>query len=58
MFLQTQREFLTGIPGFLEELQGLSFDGSPEAVERLSRMKTLLISMGDRFKVLFQRKGL
>lgn len=58
VFLQTQREFLTGIPGFLEELQRLSFDESPESVERLSRMKTLLISMGDRFKVLFQRKGL
>jgi SAM-dependent MidA family methyltransferase len=58
VFLQTQREFLMSVPGFLEELERLSLEGSPEAVERLSRMKTLLVSMGDRFKVLFQRKGL
>ncbi len=58
VFLQTQREFLMSVPGFLEELQRLSFEETPEAVERLSRMKTLLISMGDRFKVLFQSKRL
>ncbi len=54
----SQRNFLASIPGFLTKLEELSFEGSPEAVERLSRLKTMLISMGDRFKVLFQSKGL
>ena len=54
----SQRNFLASIPGFLSKLEELSFDESPEAVERLSRLKTMLISMGDRFKVLFQSKGL
>ncbi len=58
VFLQSQREFLMSVPGFVEELQRLSFEETPEAVERLSRMKTLLVSMGERFKVLFQSKGL
>ena len=58
VFFDSQRNFLASIPYFLTELETLSFEESPEAIERLSRLKTMLISMGDRFKVLFQRKGL
>ncbi len=58
VLFDSQRNFLASIPHFLTELETLSFDESPESVERLSRLKTMLISMGDRFKVLFQSKGL
>ena len=54
----SQRNFLLSIPGFTMMLEELSLEGSPEAVERLSRLKTMLISMGDRFRVLFQKKDL
>lgn len=54
----TQRNFLASIPHFLTQLETLSYEESPESIERLSRLKTMLISMGDRFKVLFQSKGL
>ncbi len=57
VIFDTQRNFLASIPYFLNELEALSFDESPESVERLSRLKTMLISMGDRFKVLFQSKS-
>lgn len=58
VLFDSQRNFLASIPGFLSQLESLGFEESPEAVERLSRLKTMLISMGDRFKVLFQRKEL
>ncbi len=58
ILFDSQRNFLASIPHFLTELETLGFDESPEAIERLSRLKTMLISMGDRFKVLFQTKGL
>ncbi len=58
LLFDSQRNFLASIPRFLNELEALSFEESPEAIERLSRLKTMLISMGDRFKVLFQSKGL
>ncbi len=54
----SQRNFLASIPHFVSQLELLSFEDTPENIERLSRLKTMLISMGDRFKVLFQRKGL
>ncbi len=57
VLFQNQRDFLTSIPGFLMELERLSSSDNPQDIERLSRLKTLLISMGDRFKVLLQRKG-
>ncbi|MFN3813738.1 MAG: SAM-dependent methyltransferase, partial [Aquificaceae bacterium] len=50
--LQTQRDFLLSCPVFWEELKRLSLSEIPGDIERLSRLKTLLISMGDRFKVL------
>ena len=52
----SQRNFLASIPSFLSTLEELSFREDPESIERLSRLKTMLISMGDRFKVLFQKK--
>ncbi len=58
LLYDSQRNFLASIPHFLSELESLGFEESPEAVERLSRLKTMLISMGDRFKVLFQSKDL
>ncbi len=52
----TQRNFLASIPHFILELETLSMSEKPEDIERLSRLKTMLVSMGDRFKVLFQKK--
>lgn len=56
ILFQNQREFLLHVPTFLNELERLSWEETAESVERLSRLKTMLISMGDRFKVLLQRK--
>ena len=56
LLFQTQRDFLMHIPTFLNELEKLSWEETAESVERLSRLKTMLISMGDKFKVLLQRK--
>ncbi len=47
-------EFLTSSEAFLRELESLSSREDPDAIERLSRLKTMLLSMGPRFKVLFQ----
>lgn len=54
--LQNLRDFLLFSPSFLHELEKLSFSEKPDDIERLSRLKTMLISMGDRFKVLIQKK--
>lgn len=56
VLFDSQRNFLTSIPVFLETLESLALKEDPESVERLSRLKTMLISMGDRFKVLLQKK--
>jgi SAM-dependent MidA family methyltransferase len=53
---QNQRDFLVSIPGFIMELERLSTSTEAEDIERLSRLKTLIISMGERFRVLLQRK--
>lgn len=53
---QNMREFLLSSPIFLEELEKLSLSEKAEDIERLSRLKTMLISMGERFKVLIQKK--
>lgn len=50
------REFLLTAPPFVEELQRLSSSELPEDIERLSRLKTMLLSMGDRFRVLIQKR--
>lgn len=56
VFLKSLRDFLLEREVFLEELERLSLSEEAQDIERLSRMKTLLISMGDRFKVLLQEK--
>jgi len=56
VFFKSQRDFLLSSEVFRKELEALIEDERPEFVERLSRLKTLLISMGDRFKVLLQKK--
>lgn len=58
VFLKKQRDFLMGVPRFLEEIQRLASLEDPSSIERFSRIKIMLISMGDRFRVLFQRKEL
>jgi SAM-dependent MidA family methyltransferase len=57
VFFKNQRDFLLSSKVFVEELSAVTEDQSPQALERLSRLKTMLISMGERFKVLLQRKG-
>lgn len=57
VLFQKQRDFLMSVPGFVSELELLSTSEEPRDVERLSRLKTMLISMGDRFKVLLQKKS-
>ncbi|MFN7065484.1 MAG: SAM-dependent methyltransferase [Aquificaceae bacterium] len=54
--LMSLKDLLLNSPPFLEELESLSSSSSPEDIERLSRLKTLLISMGYRFKVFIQKK--
>lgn len=56
---QNQRDFLLSSEVFLKELKRLSLSERPEDIERLSRLKTLIISMGERFRVLVQapKKG-
>jgi len=56
VLFQPQRDFLLHIPGFVNELERLAWSQDPESIERLSRLKTMLISMGERFFVLLQRK--
>ena len=56
VFFGNLRDFLLSSPVFLEELEKLSFSQLPEDIERLSRLKTMLISMGERFRVLVQEK--
>lgn len=56
VFLKSLRDFLTESGSFMEELYALSQSGEPEALERLSRLKTMLVSMGDRFRVFLQKK--
>jgi len=55
-FLKNFRDFLMDSSLFIKDLLQLNASQSPEDIERFSRMKTMLVSMGDRFKVLLQRK--
>lgn len=57
VFFKNQRDFLLSSRVFVGELSAVAEDQSPQSLERLSRLKTMLISMGERFKVLLQRKG-
>jgi SAM-dependent MidA family methyltransferase len=55
---QTQMDFLIEL-GILDEIQKLAYDGNAASVQRLLRIKKLILpgSMGERFKVLLQRKN-
>jgi SAM-dependent MidA family methyltransferase len=54
----TQRDFLIGL-GILDEIGKLAASGDAASLERLLRIKKLILpsGMGDRFKVLIQRRG-
>ena len=58
MRLTTQMDYLVGI-GILDEIQKLAVAGDAASMQRLVRLKKLILpdSMGERFKVLIQRKG-
>jgi len=56
IFFKNQRDFLLLSEVFKRELKNLTERQEPGNIERLSRIKTMLISMGERFKVLLQRK--
>jgi SAM-dependent MidA family methyltransferase len=55
--LSSQKDFLVG-EGILDEMQPLAFAGDAESMQRLLRMKNLIVPdrMGERFKVLIQKK--
>jgi len=55
-FLKNLRDFLMDSSMFIKSLLTLNASKSPEEIERFTRLKTMLVSMGDRFKVLLQRK--
>jgi SAM-dependent MidA family methyltransferase len=56
---RSQKDFLVDL-GLLEIMRQLGESGSARSVERLQRLKTLILPpmMGERFRVLLQRKGL
>ncbi|MEN3028356.1 MAG: SAM-dependent methyltransferase [Aquificaceae bacterium] len=56
LYIKKLGDFLLSTPIFTEELHRLALSEAPEDIERLSRLKTLLLSMGETFKVLLQRK--
>jgi len=58
LFLKKQRDFLLDVPRFVEQLEALSGRRDPDSIERMSRIKIMLVSMGERFRVLFQCKEL
>lgn len=55
IFLKKQREFLTENKHFIKVLEELSVSENPLNIERLNRLKTMLISM-DNFYIFFQEK--
>jgi SAM-dependent MidA family methyltransferase len=54
----TQMDFLVGL-GILDEIQKLATAGDAASLQRLLKIKRLILptSMGERFKVLIQRRG-
>jgi SAM-dependent MidA family methyltransferase len=56
VYMKSLRDFLVSSPVFMEELERLSLSEDGEDIERFSRLKTMLVSMGDRFKVLLQER--
>ncbi len=55
VYIKSLRDFLLESSVFLQELEKLGSSEAPQDVERLSRLKTMLVSMGHRFRVLLQR---
>jgi SAM-dependent MidA family methyltransferase len=55
----SQKDFLVDL-GILHEIQQLAYAGTAESMQRLLRMKNLIVPdrMGERFKVLVQEKNL
>ncbi|GAB6077953.1 SAM-dependent methyltransferase [Hydrogenobaculum acidophilum] len=56
MFLKKQRDFLIEIPYFVAILEEVCQEEDAYSIERCSRLKNLILSMGDSFYVLFQQK--
>ncbi len=56
LYIKSLRDFLLSSKAFMQELEHLSLSEKPDDIERLSRLKTMLISMGERFKVMLQEK--
>ncbi len=54
LVFQSLTDFLIQSPLFSRELQTLALKEDAHSIERLSRLKTMLLSLGPRFKVLFQ----
>ena len=56
--LNSQKDFLISL-GILDEMQQLAYAGTAESMQRLLKMKNLIVPdrMGERFKVLVQRRG-
>jgi SAM-dependent MidA family methyltransferase len=54
----SQKDFLVDL-GILDEMQKLAYAGTAETMQRLLRMKNLIVPdrMGERFKVLVQKKN-
>ena len=57
--LRTQREFLIDL-GLLDVMEALALSADARSIQRLQALKNLLLPpmMGDRFRVLLQRKNL
>lgn len=56
IFLKKQRDFLLEIPYFLELLQSVCEREDAKSLQRCSRLKNLILSMGESFYVLFQER--
>ncbi len=54
--LKKQRDFLLEIPYFVETLQTVCEEESMDSIQRCSRLKNLILSMGETFYALFQQK--
>ncbi len=56
IFLKKQRDFLIEIPYFVATLEEVCQEEEAYSIERCSRLKNLILSMGESFYVLFQQK--
>jgi Uncharacterized conserved protein len=56
VFLKKQREFLMEIPYFMKTIEEVCQEEDAYSIERCSRLKNLILSMGESFYVLLQEK--